>query len=693
MTGNKEIYRSLFKPQSIAVIGASNDALKPGGRVFKNIQESGFQGDLWPVNPKSGEIMGLPAFADIGKLPGAPDLSLISIPAPFVLDSLQALADKGARAVIILTAGFGETGEEGKAAEQKILELANHHRMTIVGPNCSGFLTPAYSGKFAGIIPKLIPGQIDFVSGSGATVDYLMEGAVNRGLRFSNVVNMGNSIQMGVEDVLELLDENHGTDSSKIILLYMESILKPQKLLKHVRSLTSKGCTFVGIKSGVTEAGARAAASHTGAMATSDNSVQALFDKAGIIRVHSKRELIEAACALTALKGLPKSNRACIVTDAGGPGVMLTDELNRNGITVPTLKEKTIERLKEILPPVASFENPVDCLPSRNGEQVQGIFDILSEEESENIDFAFFLSGNSGMSDNWDIYREIIAGVNQWRIPVLPVFSSATTCAELLDKVTVSGTAFFYDEVAAGNAVSRLVNRPLVSEAEPKAPDYDLSGILSAISQKEKVLSAEPLAKVLGSAGFKLPPQRVVTEKSELESVCENIGYPVVMKVVGPLHKSDVGGVKVGINDAEAAGAAWNALMAIPDAEGVFIQKMVSGTEVILGAVKEEGYGHLIMFGLGGIYTEVLKDVQFALAPLNHEEALRMIRGIRSYKILEGVRGEPGMDIEVLADYIVRLSLLVRDFPEIEEVDLNPVKGEGKDLYVVDARILLGDSG
>jgi len=260
MKNHQERYRLLFRPDSIAIIGASSDPLKPGGRVLKNIQESGYRGRLWPVNPKADRIMGLPVFADIDRLPQAPDLALISIPAPGVLEALKALATKGNRAVIILTAGFGETGAAGKAAEQQILKLATEFEMTVIGPNCSGFLTPVYAGKFAGIIPTLVPGRIDFVSGSGATVDYVMEQAVSRGLRFSTVVNLGNSIQLGVEDMLELLDKNHGPDSSKIVLLYLEFIRDAPKLLRHVRSLITKGCTVVGIKSGVTAAGAKAAA-------------------------------------------------------------------------------------------------------------------------------------------------------------------------------------------------------------------------------------------------------------------------------------------------------------------------------------------------------------------------------------------------------------------------------------------------
>jgi acetyltransferase len=688
MQDTKEIYRLLFKPESIAVIGASGNSLKPGGRILKNIREGGYKGRLWPVNPNSPEIMGMPCFADIPALPETPELALISVPAPGVLGALEALAHKGTRAVIILTAGFGETGEEGRAAELEILALTDRYGMKVVGPNCSGFLTPDYAGKFAGIMPKAVPGQVDFVSGSGATVDYVMEQAVCRGLRFSIVVNMGNSIQMGVEDILELLDENHGPESSKTVMLYMEIIRKPHKLLKHVRSMISKGCTFVGIKSGVTTAGAKAAASHTGAMATSDESVQALFDKAGMVRVKSKSELIETACALSALGEAPKGDRACIVTDAGGPGVMLTDELNRNGIEVPSLSEKTIERLQKILPPAASLGNPVDCLPSRNGQQIKAVFDVLCEEESRNLDFAFFVSGNSGMSDNWEIYREILGGKKEWSIPVLPVFSSATTCADLLKKVVDSGNVYFLDEVAAGSAMGKLVNRPVVSDSSVTASGYSREAVGAAMKSSETVLPAESQEKVLEAAGFRLPPQATVSDGAGIPAACEQVGYPVVMKVIGPLHKTDVGGVKVGIRTREEANSAFDELMQIHGAEGVLIQKVVSGVEVILGAVKEEGFGHLVMFGLGGIHTEVLRDVRFALAPLGHDEALNMVRGIRAFPLLEGVRGESGMSLDVLVDYLIRLSLLVEDFPEISEIDLNPVKGTGDDLFVVDARIL-----
>lgn len=691
MNRGTNISQLLLRPRSIAVIGASSDPLKPGGRVLLNIKENHYSGELWPVNPKAEEIIGLRAYTDVSSLPSAPDLALIAIPAPFVLESLKLLADKGNRAVIILTAGFGEKGEEGKAAEQRILELANTCGMTVIGPNCSGFLTPVYAGKFAGIIPRLKPGRIDFVSGSGATVDYVMEQAVKRGLQFSHVLNLGNSIQLGVEDMLELLDESHEAESAKLVLLYMESVSKPRKLLKHVQNLREKGCIFVGIKSGVTKAGARAAASHTGALASSDHAVQALFDKAGIIRVFSKQELIEVACVLSSISRLPAGNRACIVTDAGGPGVMLSDVLNRHHIELPSFSDKTVQKLAEVLPPQASLSNPIDCLPSRNAEQIREIFSILDEEESDTFDAAFFITGNSGMSDNWEIYSEVIELRGRCSIPVLPIFSSATTCAGLLEKVIESGTIYFHDEVTAGRAFASIVNRPQ-SVATPSAlADYDKKSISAAFSENnETVLSTQSVKAVLDAAGFNLPPQFDVATENDLEKACQAIGYPIVMKVIGLLHKSDAGGVITGISNKTEATAAWKKLSSIPGSIGVQVQKMVQGQEVILGAVKEGRFGHLIMFGLGGIYAEVMRDVKFALAPLSREEAVRMINGIRACKLLDGVRGEQGMSTDLLAEYLMRLSRLVDDFPAIQEIDLNPLKGTGTDLYTVDARIMIG---
>ncbi len=686
MTEN--LYELLFNPKSIVVIGASNDKLKTGGRVTDNIKSNGYKGELWAINPKTPGIMGLPTFKSVAELPEAPELAYIAIPAPFVRGSLEELAAKGTKVVIILTAGFGEKDQKGKEEEEKFLEIARANDMTLIGPNCSGFLTTCYSGKFAGIIPRLKKSQIDIISGSGATVDYLMEQATMRGLSFSNVVNMGNSIQIGVEDIFQLVDENYGPENSKLILTYMESVKKPLKLLKHARSLTKKGCTIVGIKSGVTAAGERAAASHTGAMASPDTAVQALFDKAGIIRVESKADLIEIATAFMALKGLIADYRVCIVTDAGGPGVMLSDELGRQGLSQPILRDETQKRLSEFLPPEAAIGNPIDTLPSRTPEQMEQIYKVLDETEKDNIDVIFTIVGNSGLTDNWKLYQSIMNGMDTCSIPVIPIMSSANTCQDMLVKVREAGKVIFPDEVPVGKALGRLSRKPVLSEPMEIPADFDRAKIETILNEQPEQLDPEAVKEIMAAIGLKLPFQEDVFDRANLAAACEKAGYPLVMKVIGPLHKSDVGGVKVGIQSLEKAEAAWDEIMKIKDAKGVLIQQMIEGTEVILGAKKEDRFGHLIMFGLGGIYTEALKDVSFALAPLGKEEGMSMIEKIKTLPILKGIRGQKGVSLDVLADYLARLSLLVHNFPQIEEIDLNPVKGYETDLYVVDSRII-----
>ena len=342
---SKRIHQCLFRPRSIAIIGASGDPLKPGGRVFKNILEHGYDGILRPVNPKAADILGVPVFSSIAALPETPDLAIVASPSSMVPAAVTELAERGTGAVIILTSGFGEKDAAGKKTEENMRQIADAAGMALIGPNCSGFLTNTYKGKFAGIVPSLPGGAVDFISGSGATVDYVMECAESRGLSFGTVVNLGNSAQMGVEDLLQIHDENYGPDCARILMLYMESVKKPRLLLRHAKSLVEKGCILVGIKSGATSAGSRAAASHTGALATSDTAVQALFDKAGIIRVDGRESLVDVACVLKASErvagGRFVGKRLCIVTDAGGPGVMLADELARGGLELPVLSERT----------------------------------------------------------------------------------------------------------------------------------------------------------------------------------------------------------------------------------------------------------------------------------------------------------------------------------------------------------------
>ncbi len=689
MNTRKTTFEYLFYPESIAVIGASSDALKPGGRVFKKIKDNGYNGNLWPVNPKSAEVQGITAFKDIESLPGAPDLAFVAIPSKFAVATIQTLADKGTGSVIVLTAGFGEKDEAGKQMEREMLEIGKAAGMDIIGPNCSGFLTHTYKGKFAGIVPQLPGGAVDIISGSGATVDYVMEVADRRGLSFGIVVNLGNSIQYGVEDLVKMYDEQYGPENARVLLIYMESVKKPAVLLEHARSLIKKGCTIVGIKSGTTPAGARAAASHTGAMASSDTAVQALFEKAGIIRVYSKAELIDTACALVACRGTLKGKNICVLTDAGGPGVMMSDEIFRQGLSMANFKESTIKQLGEILPAEAAFTNPIDCLPSRNAEVIQKIIEVLGKEETGNVDAIAVLTGNSGMSDNMPIYTAIADAMKTSPIPVLPMLSSLTTAWEKIDAFRTPGNVYFQDEVSLAKALANISGAARTDEATAELPGYDKAAIASVLDGKTNVLSPDDVDALLGAAGFKLPALETITDKADLATACDKVGFPMVVKVVGPLHKSDVGGVKVGINNLAEAEEAYDHMMKIKDAKGVLFQSMIGGTEMILGVSREEGFGHLIMFGLGGIYTEVLKDVRFALAPLSLSESMEMVQSIRSFPILKGVRGQEAVSIEQVADNLQRLGLLVTDFPQIKEMDINPLKGVREDLYAVDARVIM----
>ncbi|MFO7709716.1 MAG: acetate--CoA ligase family protein [Desulfobacterales bacterium] len=684
----RRVYQRLFCPRSLAVVGASANPAKPGGRLIRNLLQNEYAGTLWAVNP-SNPIPGVATVACVDDLPAAPDLALIAIPAPEVHSVIAALARKGARAAIVMSAGFGEMSLAGKAEEQRLLVLAQEAGMTLVGPNCSGFLTPAYAGKFAGILTRPIPGRIDLVCGSGATMDFVVEQALVRGLAFSHTVNLGNSIQVGIEEILGLLDHNFGPASARIILLYIELIQKPVDLLRHARSLAEKGCTLIGIKSGVTSAGARAALSHTGAMATPDRAVQALFDKAGIIRVGSKTEMIDIACVLTASGGPIRGNRACVVTSAGGPGVMLADELHRQGFHLPALQEGTREQLRAMLPPEATVANPLDCLPSKDGLRTRRILGLLNADEKQRLDVIVTIDGAAGIVDEGQIFRETLQAARTGSLPIVPVICSATTSAATLAAFKVEGGVYLDDEVSAGRALGRILNRPRLFPPPGGLQDYDPAAVGAAVSGWTGVASPCAVEAVLSAAGFRLPPQIVAATPAELKRACAQIGFPLVLKAAGVLHKSDVNGVRVGVANRRRAEHVFAELAAIPGAVGVMVQKMIAGTEVILGAVREEGFGHVVMVGLGGIHAEVIDDAAFGLAPLSAEEALNLIRRIRGFPLIQGVRGSKGVSLDALADALTRLSCLVVDAPAIAEIDLNPLKGTGNELFAVDARLVV----
>ncbi|MBN1234248.1 MAG: acetate--CoA ligase family protein [Candidatus Coatesbacteria bacterium] len=692
-TGNfrKEylMLKSIMEPSSIAIIGGSSEIQKPGGKLVYNIKNHDFKGDIWIVNPKSPSVQDLPTFKSIKDLPSEVDLGMITVAAPFVKQSLLELIEKGVKGVIIISCGFGEIDEKGKKEEQELAEIAARANIPMIGPNCMGVATFKYAGVFAGPIPNLKPKTIDFVSGSGATAAFILELAITLGVSFSSEITIGNSAMIGIEEVLEYWDETFSPDtSSRVKMLYMETLTKPQKFIKHSRSLREKGCHLVAIKAGATEAGTRAASSHTGAMASSDTSIDALLRKAQVIRVQSKQELVYTAGILESYKP-PSGKRACIVTHAGGPGVMLTDELSRQGFELPKIAQETHDKLLANLLPGSAAGNPVDFLAAGTAENLDFILESLRNEDY--IDFIPVIFGSPGLFDVWPVYKVIADKLPDYPKPIYPVFPSTVTAKDAIDKFLARGYMCIPEEVNLGKTLGRIAAVPSTRQTERKFSDIDENAISSILKEAEgesiKQLKAEKISSILKALKIPIPFEAIAKSRSEGQEIAEKIGYPVVMKVVGPVHKSDVGGVYIGIKNTQEMESALDKLMQIKDAEGVLFQEMAKGTEVIIGVSREEGFGHLIMFGLGGIYTEILKDVIFTLAPLSCEEAASMIKSIKAYKLLEGVRGKKGMNTEMLADILLRISFLVQKFPQIKEMDINPLMGYEDRILAVDTRI------
>jgi acyl-CoA synthetase (NDP forming) len=527
---------------------------------------------------------------------------------------------------------------------------------------------------------------VDFISGSGATAVFIMESAIPNGLTFSSVWSVGNSAQTGVEDVLEYLDNTFDKiGSSKVKLLYIESIEKPAKLLKHASSLIKKGCRIAAIKSGSSEAGSRAASSHTGALAGSDLAADALLRKAGIVRCHSRFEL--AAVASVFMHPEVTGKRIGIITHAGGPAVMLTDALIKGGLEVPPVTGPSADKLREKLFPGSSVANPIDFLATGTAEQLGFIIDAC-ENDFENIDAMAVIFGSPGLFPVSDVYDLLDKKMRSCRKPVFPILPSVINVKKEISEFIEKGNINFPDEVVFANALTKIINTPGPEIADNKTVNIDHARIRTVIDRSsDGYLSPSAVAAILDAAGIPGVPERVAVNVEDALSASSILGYPVVMKVVGPVHKSDVGGVTLNISDNEKVIEEYSGMMKIEGAKAVLIQKMVSGTELFAGVTVEGVFGHLLLTGLGGIFIEVLKDLSSSLVPVSETAALRMIQSLKSYDIIKGVRGKPGINESLFIDIICRLSALVEAAPEISEMDLNPLIATGERIVAVDARI------
>ena len=711
------INKQLLTPESIVVIGGSNNVHKPGGAVVRNLLSGGFQGTLRIVNPKEDEVQGIKAFHDAKELPPT-DLAILVVAAKFCPQYVEMLArDKQVRAFIILSAGFGEETHEGAVLEQQILDTCEQYGCALIGPNCIGLLTRWHHSVFTKPIPNLNPKGVDFISGSGATAVFILESAVTKGLPFNSVWSIGNGKQIGIESVLEYMDEHFDPENdSKVKLLYIENIADPDKLLYHATSLINKGCRIAAIKAGSSDAGSRAASSHTGAIASSDSAVEALFRKAGIVRCFSREELTTVGCIFKCIEGKAEANstlstmhsqlRIAIVTHAGGPGVMLTDALSKGGMKVPSLNGPVADELKGLLFPGSSVANPIDILATGTPEHL-GIAIDYCEKKFDNIDAIMVIFGTPGLVQLYETYDVLHKKILECKKPIFPILPSVNTAGPEVQEFLSRGHVNFSDEVTLATALTQIMKTPAPADQTISLKGVDVPRIRRIIDSlppapipaeapagshsegRGVYLEPRNVQELLAAAGIPTVPEFVSDKKDEVTAFAEKCGYPVVAKVVGPVHKSDVGGVALNIRSKEVLSAEFDRMMQIPDATAVMVQKMIKGTELFIGAKYETRFGHVVLCGLGGIFVEVLKDVSSGLAPLSMAEAENMIHSLRGYKILKGTRGQKGINVRRYAEIIVRLSTLLRFATEIKEMDINPLLADENDVIAVDARILV----
>jgi acetyltransferase len=680
------INEKLINPDSIVVIGGSDDLYKPGGKILKNIIDGKFRGSLYVVNPKQDMVQGVKSYRDLRDIPET-DLAILAIQAKYCLQDVELLVrQKNTKAFIIISAGFSEAGEEGRKLENDIAALINSVNGSLIGPNCIGMISPYYNGIFTTPVPRLNKMGCDFVSGSGATAVFIFESAIPKGVNFSSVFSVGNSAQTGVEDVLEYWDSTYEPGiSSPVKLIYVESIRDPDKLLHHASSLIRKGCRIAAIKAGTSEAGSRAASSHTGAMASSDSAVEALFRKAGIVRCAGREELTTVASVFF-YKHL-KGRNIAIITHAGGPAVMLTDALSAGGMNIPKITGGHHDKLMAMMNPGASADNPIDMIATATNEQLNNVIEYVDKKMPE-IDGMTVIFGSNGLNDMTVIYDLLHKKIEECDKPLFPILPSVAASRTELEYFLEKGHVNFPDEVVLGRALTKISNTPYPADEKIHLKDIDVPLIRKIIDNAPNgYLDPDTIQKLLTAASIPTVKEAVVKTKKEVAALVNRVGFPLALKVIGPVHKSDVGGVTLNIKSLTHLEAEFSRMIKIKDVKAVLVQRMLTGTELFIGAKYEPKFGHVILCGLGGIFVETLGDVSSGLAPLTFNEANSMIKSLKAYRIIKGTRGKPGINEQKFEEIIVRLSSLLRFATEIKEMDLNPLIGSPDAITVVDARI------
>jgi acetate---CoA ligase (ADP-forming) len=689
-----------FAPKSVAIVGASSQKSKVGYEILQNMIDAGYPGKIYPVNNKVDSIAGLKCYPDLPAIGDVPDLVVIVVPAPVVPAIMLQCGKLGVKAVIIITAGFKEVGPEGLALEQRVTQTASQFGIRVIGPNCLGIIAPSQkiNASFGGDLPA--EGGIGYISQSGALLAAILDMANASGIGFSKLVSIGNKIDVNELDLVSALGDDPET---KVIAGYLESIADGNAFVRRAEQISNTKPILL-IKSGGTTVGAQAATSHTGSLAGGETAYEAGFERAGIIRCGSIEQQFQYAEAF-AMQPLPAGNRVAIITNAGGPGIMAADAIERQGLGFAKLTPETQAKLAGFLPAAANIHNPVDVLGDALADRYEFALDAVLSDPG--VDVALVVLTPQAMTECLPTAAAVVRVVKQHPAKtVLACFIGAQKIAEALGALRAGGVPEYHAPEEAVDVIRvmtdyvRWRNKPKRVVKLFPVNRHKVEIIIERhIRQGLREVGEAEAKDILEAYGFVTPKGSLATSPEQAANIADQIGYPVVMKIWSPdiIHKSDVGGVKLGMRTSQEVKDAFDLMMyrvpkKAPDAQilGVLVQQMCKGVrEVILGMNRDPRFGPLMMFGMGGTMVEVMKDVSFYLAPLTADEAKQMLMSTRTYKMLQGVRGEEGVDIEVIAEGLQRLSQLVTEYPQIQELDINPyvVGPRGTVPIAVDARL------
>jgi len=698
-------FDNFFCPRSVAIIGASREEGKVGNTIVENMINSGYKGNLFLINPRADKIHNIKCYKSILDTPIDTDLVIIVIPSKYVSKVIEQCAEKNTKWAIIISAGFKESGIKGAKMEKRLIEKAKYYGIRILGPNCLGIINSncPINASFSPNMPK--KGVIGFISQSGALGTAILDWARTNKIGLSKFVSLGNKADISENDLLEDWADD---DKTKVITVYMEGVKNGKDFLR-ISSKVSKKKPVVIIKAGNTNAGAKAVSSHTGTLAGSSKAYDAAFKQAGVIRAKTIKDLFNYAIALSN-QPLPKGKRIAIITNAGGPGIMATDACEENNITMANLKSETIDKLKEFLPETASFYNPIDVLGDALADRYRKTLEVVIKDK--NIDAILILLTPQAMTQSLKTAMSIIEVVEKTKkkMPVFTSFMGGFEVKKGIDLLMRKGIPNFdIPEEAVYTLKVLMYYSDWISKKTDPIVEFDVNEkkvkeIFDICRNDGRLELGEMESReILKAYKIDVPKAELARDVNEAKKITRKIGYPVVLKIVSPviLHKTDVGGIKIGIENEKELEEnydqiLWNVKKHMPDAKirGILVQEMIkSKKETIIGMNRDPQFGPVVMFGLGGIYVEILKDVSFRIAPISRKVAKEMVEEIKTINLLKGTRGEKPSDIESIIEILIRFSQLVTDFPEIIEMDINPlfVKERGKGSIAGDARIRIGD--